>query len=194
MIFVGIEPSKTTKTNNNHDRKQEENTNKEMVNEVPKMKKAEDYKDTQKIMKTSIKQQQSDTTPSTKITLAKDNSYTNMIKISMNTTTKFEVSTNRVKFCLVHIGKTAGSKFAFEVLYLKEETWYRHLNCKHKVLPSVLRDTNGGKMHQWTFDNSMCPKFDVFLYTLRKPLDCIILLFHYERYLINASNGRYFCS
>jgi hypothetical protein len=86
---------------------------------------------------------------------------------------------NSTSFCLVHIGKTAGSKVSCELgLNLKELHCSNSSRARH---PSALKDAFAARTHIWGGRKTCARKnFNSFLYTLRNPLDRLISWYFYE--------------
>jgi hypothetical protein len=80
-------------------------------------------------------------------------------------------------FCLVHVGKTAGSKVACELGQV-----YGELHCRGpRSHPSALKHAFAGRTHMWGGRRECEEKnFTSFLYILRNPLDRLVSWYFYE--------------
>lgn len=80
----------------------------------------------------------------------------------------------KTRFCLVHVGKTAGTSVRCE-LGIDEE------QCQENIAPSGLSNSFSGYAHQgYGFDNCRQSDISALVYTMRNPFDRLVSWFFYE--------------
>ena len=102
------------------------------------------------------------------------------------------------RYCLIHVGKTAGSAVSCEVCGLQDR---RELKCSKTVLktkPSALQKAFAGRYHM-AGQRKRCEKafarkaFREYVVTLRNPIDRIISWYYYEHPATITSKYRNHC-
>mmetsp|Transcript_41151 Transcript_41151/g.96540 ORF Transcript_41151/g.96540 Transcript_41151/m.96540 type:complete len:323 (-) Transcript_41151:19-987(-) len=83
-------------------------------------------------------------------------------------------------YCMIHVGKTAGTKLTCELRY---ELGYKRYQCKHKfpLSPpnSALAKHRGGRVHIDQHHGN-CLDDNIFLVSLRNPLERLISWYYFE--------------
>jgi hypothetical protein len=85
------------------------------------------------------------------------------------------------RFCLVHVGKTAGSKLSCELGMHNLD--YFHCAQNHTYSPSALRKAFAGHVHIHRVHHYKCEEaagVNAFLVTLRNPVDRLVSWYYYE--------------
>jgi hypothetical protein len=85
------------------------------------------------------------------------------------------------RFCLVHVGKTAGSKLSCELGMHNLD--YFHCAQNHTYSPSALRKAFAGHVHIHRVHHYKCEEaagVNAFLVTLRNPLDRLVSWYYFE--------------
>lgn len=97
---------------------------------------------------------------------------------------------NETRFCLIHVGKTAGSKVSCELGQLYGE-FYCDFRKKRK---SALKEAFIGSSHMYGA-RKQCEhsNFDSFLYTLRNPLDRLVSWYYYEHPSTPIFSNKLYC-
>mmetsp|Transcript_23385 Transcript_23385/g.34522 ORF Transcript_23385/g.34522 Transcript_23385/m.34522 type:complete len:418 (+) Transcript_23385:40-1293(+) len=117
-------------------------------------------------------------------------SATAQVPQNPSTTKLSKLVHSNTRFCMVHVGKTSGSKVGCEVSTLKTDRFRHDLKCRFLEPTSAgnaLERAFAGRVHM---NSNFCyPPYEFFLYTLRNPLDRIVSWFHYERDLLKQNNN-----
>jgi hypothetical protein len=92
-----------------------------------------------------------------------------------------QVIDEETRFCLIHVGKTAGSKLSCELGM--HDLDYFHCAQNHTYAPSALRRAFAGHVHIHRVHHYKCEEdagVNAFLVTLRNPLDRLISWYYFE--------------